>query len=142
MRSDGRNYMSCNSQCPGPQGHFSFRHLEDLRCPWWRGIDHGCGARQNSDMTHWEYSCTLGESIIVCATSTACFGIIINRPNHDATNATAVCEAFLEGVCFFVTIAQPVIIVVREVFHHCGAVEIGSMLLFVNYLTFSVILRI
>jgi hypothetical protein len=80
--------------------------------------------------------------MVVYATSTACFDIIINRLNHDATKATVVCEAFLEGVCFLVTIAQPIIIVVREVFHHCGAVEIGSMLLFVNYLTFSVILRI
>jgi hypothetical protein len=90
-------------------------------------------------MTHWDYSCTLGETIVVYAISTANFGIIINRLNHDAIKATVVCEAFLEGVCFLVTIATPVITVVREVFRHCGTVEIGSMLLFINYLTFSVI---
>ena len=93
-------------------------------------------------MTHWDYSGTLGETIVVFATSTAYFGIIINRPNHDATKATVVCEAFLEGVCFLVTIATPIITVVREVVRHCDTVEIGRMLLFINYLTFSVILRI
>ena len=90
-------------------------------------------------MTHWDYSCTLGETIVVYATSTAYFGIIINQLNHDAIKATVVCEAFLEGVCFLVTIATLVITVIREIFRHCGIVEIGSMLLFINYLTFSVI---